>query len=62
MTNEQNERQTSFNLQSRLRFEGAASNLINKCLQPIGRILEKAELQTDDIKLVNFVSLLFEKD
>lgn len=36
----------------RLRFEGAASSLINNCLKPIDSVLEKAKLQPDDIKLV----------
>ncbi|CAF1120972.1 unnamed protein product [Adineta steineri] len=37
---------------SRLRFDGVANNLINECLKPIDVILEKAKLQTDDIKLI----------
>ncbi|CAF3018586.1 unnamed protein product [Rotaria sp. Silwood2] len=37
---------------SRLRFEGAANSLINNCLKPIDVVLDKTELQVDDIKLI----------
>ncbi|CAF4981042.1 unnamed protein product, partial [Rotaria sp. Silwood1] len=37
---------------SRLRFEGAANSLINNCLKPIDIILDKTQLQIDDIKLI----------
>ncbi|UJR14028.1 hypothetical protein I4U23_001027 [Adineta vaga] len=37
---------------SRLRFEGSANPLIYECLKPIDIILEKAQLQADDIKLI----------
>ncbi len=37
---------------SRLRFEDATNALIYDCLKPIDVILEKAQLQADDIKLV----------
>jgi heat shock protein 1/8 len=37
---------------SRLRFEGAANTFINNCLKSIDIVLDKAQLQADDIKLV----------
>ncbi|CAF1052595.1 unnamed protein product [Rotaria sordida] len=37
---------------SRLRFEGAANSLINNCLIPIDVLLDKTQLQADDIKLI----------
>jgi molecular chaperone DnaK (HSP70) len=43
----------------RLRFEGAANALINDCLKPIDIVLDKAQLQPDDIKIVNYIFLLF---
>ncbi len=42
----------------RLRFEVVENTLINDCLKPIDIILEKAQLQADDIKLVIIVSFL----
>jgi len=47
-----------FSFSVRLRFEGVANTLINDCLKPIDIILEKAQLQADDIKLVIIVSFL----
>jgi hypothetical protein len=40
-----------------LRFEGVANNLINNCLKSIDVVLDQAQLQADDIKLVAKLSL-----
>ncbi|CAF1334790.1 unnamed protein product [Rotaria magnacalcarata] len=37
---------------SRLRFDGVANYLINNCLKPIDIVMDKAQLQPDDIKLI----------
>ncbi|CAF0965591.1 unnamed protein product, partial [Didymodactylos carnosus] len=37
---------------SRLRFNGEANSLFLECMKPIDYVLEKAQLQADDIKLI----------